>query len=161
MWSVIAFAMLGDGDKAAELFSMLNPINHASTRADVQRYKVEPYVVAADVYSVAAARRARRLDLVHRLGRLDVPRGHRGHPRLRVYAGRSCSSTPASPRHGRSFEIVFRHRSARYEITVENPRGVNRGVSYAELDGKALPQGATRIPLVDDGQTHTVSVILG
>jgi hypothetical protein len=44
---------------------------------------------------------------------------------------------------------------------VENPRGVNRGVSYAELDGKPLPQGATRIPLVDDGQTHTVSVILG
>ena len=50
-WSVIAFAALGDGDKAAELFSLLNPINHASTRADVQRYKVEPYVVAADVYS--------------------------------------------------------------------------------------------------------------
>ena len=52
-WSVIAFAALGDGDKAAELFSLLNPINRASTRAGVQRYKVEPYVVAADVYSVA------------------------------------------------------------------------------------------------------------
>ena len=51
-WSVIAFATLGDGDKAAELFSLLNPINHASTRASVHRYKVEPYVVAADVYSV-------------------------------------------------------------------------------------------------------------
>ncbi|MEX2547052.1 MAG: glucoamylase family protein, partial [Chloroflexota bacterium] len=51
IWSVLAFAALGDGDKAAELFSMLNPINHASTRAGVQRYKVEPYVMAADVYS--------------------------------------------------------------------------------------------------------------
>ena len=74
IWSVIAFAMLGDGDKAGELFSLLNPIHHASTRAAVHRYKVEPYVACADVYSVAAARRARRLDLVHRLGRLDVPR---------------------------------------------------------------------------------------
>jgi cyclic beta-1,2-glucan synthetase len=51
IWSVIAFAQLGDGDKAADLFSMLNPINHASTRAAVHRYKVEPYVVSADVYS--------------------------------------------------------------------------------------------------------------
>ena len=50
---MIAFAQLGQGDKAAELFSLLNPINRATTRADVHRYKVEPYVVAADVYSVA------------------------------------------------------------------------------------------------------------
>ena len=47
----MAFAALGEGDKAAELFSLLNPINHARTRADVHRYKVEPYVVAADVYA--------------------------------------------------------------------------------------------------------------
>ena len=51
IWSVLAFAALGDGDKAGELFSILNPINHASTRAGVHRYKVEPYVVAADVYA--------------------------------------------------------------------------------------------------------------
>ena len=52
LWSVIAFAMLGDGDKASELFSMLNPINHANTRAGIHRYKVEPYVACADVYSM-------------------------------------------------------------------------------------------------------------
>ena len=51
LWSVMAFASLGEGDKAAALFWMLNPINHARTRADMHRYKVEPYVVAADVYS--------------------------------------------------------------------------------------------------------------
>jgi hypothetical protein len=50
-WLVIAHAMLGNGDKAAELFSLLNPINHASTRTGVHRYKVEPYVIAADLYS--------------------------------------------------------------------------------------------------------------
>ncbi len=51
LWAVMAFAALGDGDKANELFSILNPINRASTRAGVHRYKVEPYVIAADVYA--------------------------------------------------------------------------------------------------------------
>jgi cyclic beta-1,2-glucan synthetase len=51
VWALIAFAALGDGDKAAELFRMLNPINHAITRSAVQRFKVEPYAVAGDVYS--------------------------------------------------------------------------------------------------------------
>ena len=51
IWSVLAFAALGDGDKAGELFSLLNPINHASSRAGVYRYKVEPYVIAADIYA--------------------------------------------------------------------------------------------------------------
>ena len=50
-WAVIAFAMLGDGDKAAELMAMLNPINHTATPAGVDRYQVEPYVVAGDVYA--------------------------------------------------------------------------------------------------------------
>ena len=53
LWSVMAFAALGEGDKAAALFALLNPINHARTRSDVLRYKAEPYVVAADVYGAA------------------------------------------------------------------------------------------------------------
>ena len=53
IWSVIAYARLGEGDKAAALFWLLNPINHALGRADLRRYKVEPYVVAADVYAAA------------------------------------------------------------------------------------------------------------
>ena len=51
IWSVAAFAMLGEGDKAADLFNLLNPIHHTSGRADLHRYKVEPYAIAADVYS--------------------------------------------------------------------------------------------------------------
>ena len=51
VWTVLAFAALGDGDKAGELFRMLNPINHTTSRANVQRYKVEPYVVGGDVYA--------------------------------------------------------------------------------------------------------------
>src|SRR3972149_540466 len=51
IWSVMAFAALGDGDKAGELFALVNPINHTRTRDGVDRYKVEPYVVAADIYA--------------------------------------------------------------------------------------------------------------
>ena len=76
-WSVMAFAALGEGDKAAELFSLLNPINHSRNRADAYRYKVEPYVACADIYSTVAACRARGLDLVHGLGRLAAARGGR------------------------------------------------------------------------------------
>src|SRR5208337_5310379 len=53
LWSVMAFAALGEGDKAARLFSLLNPLNHARSRSDVHRYEVEPYVVAADIYATA------------------------------------------------------------------------------------------------------------
>jgi len=53
MWAILAFAEMGEGDRAAELFALLNPINHARTPSEVAQYKVEPYVVAADVYSVA------------------------------------------------------------------------------------------------------------
>ena len=81
VWSIMGFAALGQGDKAAELFSLLNPINHTATRAGVLRYKVEPYVVRRRRLFGAAACRAGRLDLVHGLGRLALPRRHRIDPR--------------------------------------------------------------------------------
>jgi cyclic beta-1,2-glucan synthetase len=68
---------------------------------------------------------------------------------------------PCIPEGWPRFEIAFRHRSARYEITVENPHGVCAGVVYAELDGKALPDGQTSIALTDDGGAHKIRVILG
>ena len=124
LWSVMAFAKLGEGDKAAELFSLLNPINHARTRADVHRYKVEPYVVAADVYAVAphvgrggwtwytgSAGWMQRAGIESILG-------------LRVL-GQSLRIDPCIPKAWPGFEILFRYRSARYDIRVENPRGVS------------------------------------
>ncbi len=72
---------------------------------------------------------------------------------------------PCVPKAWRGFEIVFRYRSARYEIAVENPHGVSRGVAHVELDGAALPAAApgspARIPLSDDGLTHRVRIVLG
>ena len=159
-WSAIAFAALGDGDKAAELFSLLNPINRTSTRADVQRYKVEPYVVAADVYSVAPhvgrggwTWYTGSAGWLYRAG-IEAILGFR-------LQGEFLCLTPCIPKAWPRFEIVFKYRSARYEIAVENPNGVNRGVAHAELDGRTLPERPTRVPLADDGHTHTLRVILG
>lgn len=68
---------------------------------------------------------------------------------------------PCIPRTWPGFELELRHRSARYRITVENPRGVSRGVARLELDGATLAADGAAIPLADDGATHRVLVVLG
>ena len=159
IWSAMAFAALGDGDKAAELFSILNPINHMATRAGVHRYKVEPYVMAADVYAEPS----------------HVGRGgwtwYTGSAGWMYQAGlesilgfkvrgANLLIEPSIPRSWPGYEITYRYRSSRYELTVENPHGVNGRVGIAWLDDQRLAPGAL-IPLVDDGGTHRVRVILG
>ena len=160
VWSVIALAMLGDGDKAGELFSLLNPITHASTRADVYRYKVEPYVTCADVYDEAShvgrggwTWYTGSAGWMYRAG-LEWLLGFR----LR---GTTLVVDPCVPKSWPGFTIAFRYRSARYEIAVDNPDGVSRGVSRIVVDGKPLPTPATPINLADDGATHQVQVTLG
>ena len=70
--------------------------------------------------------------------------------------------TPCIPEKWPRFEIVFKFRSARYQIVVDNPLGVSRGVAHAELDGETLPPcPQTRIPLLDDGKTHSLRLVLG
>ena len=75
--------------------------------------------------------------------------------------GASLMLDPCIPRSWPSYEIDFRYRSATYEIVVENPNGVSRGVASSELDGQRLARIGAAIPLVDDGATHHVRVVLG
>ena len=159
-WSVIAFAALGDGDRAAGLFSLINPINHSSTRAGLHRYKVEPYVVAADVYSESPhvgrggwTWYTGSAGWLYKAG-IEAILGLRRQGAFLLLA-------PCIPKHWPRFDIVFRHGSARYEIAVENPQGVNRRIVAAELDGQPLPTAPLRVPLCDDGGSHRVHVILG
>jgi len=159
-WAVIAQALLGHGEEAARLFTFLNPISHTSSRADVQRYKVEPYVVAADVYSVAphAGRGGwtwytGSASWMYRAG-LEWILG------FRVRAG-TLQLTPNIPADWPGFEIFFRHASARYEILVENPHRVSHGVARVELDGRRLAAGESHIRLADDGRTHKIRLTLG
>jgi len=158
LWVVMAYAMLGNGDRAGELLAMLNPVNQASTRAGAYRYKVEPYVAAADVYSVpphtgrggwtwytASAAWMYRVALESILG--FTQRGNR----LRI--------DPCIPRDWPGFEIVYRHGPSTYAIDVQNPGEVSRGVASVELDGVLVEDGW--IALVEDGQRHSVRVVMG
>jgi cyclic beta-1,2-glucan synthetase len=161
VWSAIAFAMLGDGDKAGELLSMLNPINHADDPTGMHRYRVEPYAICADVYSMpphvgrggwtwytGSAGWMYRAAVEWLLG-------------LRVQ-GTNLTIAPCIPHNWPGFEITFKYRSSTYQISVDNPLGVNRGILAAKLDGRMLPADQrSLIPLVDDGQTHQLSVVLG
>ena len=160
-WSVLAYAQLGEGNNAWELFSLLNPINRTSTRADVHRYKVEPYVIVADVYSVAP--HVGRGGWTWYTGSAGwmYRAGLEGILGFRVQ-GASLLLTPCIPEKWPRFEITFRYHATRYEILIENPCGVSRGIAHAQLDGQALPAGAdARIALVDDGNTHSVRLVLG
>ena len=159
-WSVIAFATLGDGDKAADLFSLINPINHSSTRARAHRYKVEPYVAVADVYSESShvgrggwTWYTGSAGWMYRAG-IEFILG------LRLQ-GAFLLLAPCIPRHWPRFEIVFQYASARYEIAVENPRGVSRGITHAEFDGQPLSEDPIRVPLHDDGRSHRIRAVLG
>lgn len=160
IWSVIAFAMLGDGDKASELFAMMNPINHARTPDAVQRYKVEPYVMCGDLYSVPPnvgrggwTWYTGSAGWMYRAG-LESILGFR-------LQGTSLLLDPCIPKAWPGFGINFRYRSGHYDIEVKNPTGVSRGIARAELDGVALPGNEARIPLADDGTTHRVRIVLG
>jgi len=156
----MAFAALGDGDKAFDLFSLLNPINHARGRTDVLRYKAEPYVVAADVYAApphvgrggwtwytGSAGWMQRAGVESILG-------------LRI-RGAFLHLDPCIPKAWATFEMRVRRQSARYDIVVDNPAGVNRGVQFAEIDGVEIAERPLRLRLVDDGAVHRVRVVLG
>jgi cyclic beta-1,2-glucan synthetase len=158
-WTVIAFAALGDGDKACELFRILNPITHTSSRSTVQRYKVEPYVVAGDVYAESPhvgrggwTWYTGSSGWLYRAG-LESILGIR----LR---GEMLAIDPCIPRNWPGYSVNFRYRTANYQIKVDNPSGVSRGVASVSLDGKMLA-GRASIPLANDGVVHQVLVVLG
>ena len=156
----MAFAALGDGDKANELFSILNPINRASTRAGVHRYKVEPYVAAADVYAESPhvgrggwTWYTGSAGWMYRAG-IEWLLGFR----LR---GAILSIDPCVPRAWRGFEIAFRYHGSRYEIVVaESGRRVARSLEHGGRWRRPAAGSAT-VTLTDDGATHRIRVVLG
>jgi cyclic beta-1,2-glucan synthetase len=158
IWTLIAFAMLGDGDRAGDLFALLNPINHASTLAGLHRYKVEPYVIAADIYA-AAQQKGRggwtwysgAASWMYRAG-LETILGFR----LR---GDTLTVDPAIPRIWPGYEVTYQRARTRHHIKVENPHGVSAGILSVELDGVLLPRN--EVPLVADGALHEIRIVLG
>jgi cyclic beta-1,2-glucan synthetase len=158
VWVVMAMARLGSGDEAAELFHMLNPINHTRTMGDLAHYKAEPYVAAGDVYARAPhAGRAGwswytgSAGWMYRAG-LESMLGLRRR-------GATFVIDPCIPSTWTGYEITWRLHKTRYDISVSNPERRCRGVASAELDG--APVSAAAIPLVDDGAVHVVRIVLG
>ncbi|HEX8776920.1 MAG TPA: glycosyl transferase family 36 [Rhodanobacter sp.] len=163
VWSIFAWAALGDGDRAAELFGFFNPIRHSGDADAAARYRVEPYVSCADVYSMGGL--AGRggwtwytgsAAWLYRAG-LEAILGFRKQ-------GDALGIDPCIPKAWPGFELDYLHRGrqhrTRYAIRVENPHGVCRGVAGVELDGKPLPAGEA-IALADDGGEHALRVVLG
>ncbi len=160
LWSVMALAVLGEGDKATSLFSLLNPISHANTRAGVYRYKVEPYVVAADVYAESPnvgrggwTWYTGSAGWMYRAG-IESILGLRQH-------GDRLGLDPCIPIAWPGFEVSMQVGSSRYDIEVENPSGVSQGVESASVDGKILTERPVFVRLSDDGGAHRVHIRLG
>lgn len=157
-WVAMAFARQGDGDKAVRLLRMLNPIEHARDEKDCERYKVEPYVIPGDVYSLAghvgrggwtwytgAAAWTYRVWLEEILGFQR--------------RGDTLTIDPVIPKDWPGFRLRYRFQNSVYRIAVENPEHCSQGVTLVELDGVASTDKV--IALRDDALDHEVRVVLG
>jgi cyclic beta-1,2-glucan synthetase len=158
IWTVIALTRLGMSDEAMELFHMLNPINHARTGEDCERYRTEPYAVAADVYAHP----------------MHVGRGgwtwYTGSAGWMYQAavqallglkrqGAVISVAPCIPTAWPEYSMDWTVDGTRYHFTVSNPDHLAHGIKWASLDGAWVD--ARAIPLMADGRTHDVRIVLG
>ena len=165
IWATTAFALLGDRERAWELFAMLNPVKHGSEPADIELYQVEPYVMSADIYGApphtgrggwtwytGAAGWMYRLTVETLLG-LQLEVDH-----LRM--------TPCIPAHWESYKIHYRYRETFYHITVKRVGEKSEQVIRVTVDGAVLSGAGAAgagglqsvIPLVDDRREHHVQV---
>jgi cellobiose phosphorylase len=158
IWTTMAFAMMGDTERAWEFFTLLNPIRHGDTPETMQRYKVEPYVMCADIYAVAphtgrggwtwytgAAGWMYRLTVETLLG-LQLEVDH-----LRI--------TPCIPADWDSYKIHYRYRDTVYHIAIRRAGEPAGQATRVTVDG--VEQHDARIPLIDDRREHHAEVTLG
>jgi cyclic beta-1,2-glucan synthetase len=158
VWTIIALARLGLGDEAMQLFHMINPINHTRTVDAVERYRAEPYAIAADVYAHP----------------MHVGRGgwtwYTGSAGWMYRAaietltglrrrGDTFSIDPCIPSVWPQYSVAWKVGATRYRIVVTNPDHRCRGVRSAELDGVAVDPNA--IPVLNDGELHEIAIVLG
>lgn len=165
IWSIIAWCRLGNGDKALELFHLLNPLTHTRTPNEVRKYAGEPYVMAADVYTAEP---------------------HKGHAGWTWYtgaagwmyqagiewilglrrSGKRLYIDPCIPGEWPEFSVHYRFGGARYLITVNNPQRKSSGVTALQMDGQEMvlmeneAKDGYYVELCDDGQVHHVVVTL-
>ncbi len=155
IWTAMAFALMGDHDRAWELFALLNPIHHAETPEQIANYKVEPYVVAADVYAVAphtgrggwtwytgSAGWMYRL-LIETLLGVNLE-------------GNELRLTPRLPKSWASYKIHYRYRQTVYHITISLLAAEAAEANQLFLDGEEL--AVKTVPLADDRREHFIEL---
>jgi cellobiose phosphorylase len=158
IWTTMAFALLGDAGRAWDLFALLNPVHHSATPSQTATYKVEPYVVAADVYAVpphtgrggwtwytGSAGWMYRL-LIETLLGVNLE-------------GNQLRLTPSLPKTWNVFTLHYRYHQTPYHIRITRLPGIPPGGSRLSLDGQ--PLAGNSIPLLDDQRDHSVEMQLG
>jgi cyclic beta-1,2-glucan synthetase len=164
IWSIVAWSKLGEGDKAFELFHLLNPINHTRTPLEVRTYWGEPYVMAADVYT--------KEPHVGRAGWTWYTGASGWMYQAGIEAilgirrrGDQLWIEPCIPHQWKQYKVKYRYEQTSYSITIHNPSNRSKGISRISVDGvedvlaSAKSDGAS-IQLKDDGKTHFVELIM-
>jgi len=160
IWTAWSVSMLGQGDQAGRLFDFLNPIFHANGEERAAQYRVEPYVICADIYSVPPYNRrggwtwyTGSASWMYRLGIESLLgfniTGNDSNPILGI--------DPVIPANWDGFEITYLYCGSTYHIQVSNPQHITRGVQQITMDGTIT----AKVSLLDDGQEHHVHVTLG
>ena len=156
LWAIWAFAQLGQNDRAAELFRLINPIYHADTPEKVDRYRVEPYVVAADVYSVAPyigrggwTWYSGSASWMYRLG-IEMILGLQRE-------GDCLYINPRVPGDWPEYQINYRFGKSLYHIVVKNKEIGKTEKKQMTMDGTVLSDGF--IPLSDDSKAHEIVIL--
>jgi cyclic beta-1,2-glucan synthetase len=157
LWTVLATALLGEGDRAMQLLDLFNPLHHANTPEKARRYAVEPYVLAGDIYHAPGAEGrggwtwyTGSAGWMYRIA-LEQVLG------IQLAAG-GLVFAPCIPPSWPRYEVDYRRGTTTLHIVVDNPEGHARGPCRVELDGLLLPDGPLVFP--DDGRRHEVRVTL-
>jgi cyclic beta-1,2-glucan synthetase len=158
IWAAWAFAALGQGDRAGSFFHMLNPVSHSDTPEKVALYKVEPYGMVADIYGTPPLTGTGgwtwytgAAGWMYRLGIQAIL----GFTRM----GSILKIDPCIPGHWPGFKLTYRYGESLYQVTVENPDGINRGIRQVLLDGQA--QADNQIPLSENDGQHVIHILMG
>jgi len=157
-WVVAAFAMLGDGDKATELFGLINPINHTRTDRELSIYKVEPYVMAADVYAENPhvgrggwTWYTGSASWMYKAGIENILGFSKNGDKLEI--------NPCIPKKWTEYSMKYKYFQTTYDIKVRNPENICKGVAEISMDGEVLEKNI--INLIDDRETHIIEILMG
>ncbi|WDC83711.1 hypothetical protein PL321_14210 [Caloramator sp. mosi_1] len=156
-WVILAYTKLGLGDKAFKLFDMINPINHTTTQLECSKYKVEPYVMAADVYAVEPhigrggwTWYTGSSGWMYKVGLEGILGFNKLSDRIII--------NPCIPKSWKEYTISYTYNDTIYNIKVINNNGKCTGIEKIELDGETLKE--KYIPLFNDNKEHKIIVYM-